>query len=378
MLCSMAFPFPHGGILPGPERLVYSLALSLRRKDIGVSVVTSFWNGGEPSDSVNGIQIYRASDSGDRAGIIGRAFGMNYATWGQKILHMREVFREADLVHAFSPLSSAAAIQKLGIPIVATFYHLARIRTARDALSVPWQYILERHTFRHADMIITPSLASRKDLEKAFRVPRDRIRLIPLGVEAPSERLPEGRDERKILYVGILERRKGIEALIRATAQLRPDYPDLHLTIVGRGPSRSKLERLARMLNLHGSVSFPGYVSDTELRRLYARSGIFVLPSLQEGFGIVLLEAMVHGLPVVTTAAGSIPEVVENCAICVRPGDTGALAAGLRRVLDDASLRQELSDRGKKHVLRNFSWEATAEKTVELYQSLVGREMSRR
>ena len=371
LLCSIVFPSPNSGILPGPERLVHRLATSLRDKQVRVRVITSFWNGGRPTERVDGIQIHRGPSSGDRAGMIGRAFAMHYLTWGRQVLRMTKVFRDADVVHALSPLSSVRAIRKLGVPVVAHFHHLARIRKPRDALSVPWQNFLERHTFRHADLVTAASRATGKDLENAFRIPKDRIRILPYGVDVPQDHPSEKRDERNLLYVGIFERRKGIETLIRAVARLRPDYPDLRLTIAGDGPSRPHLERLAQKLDLRGRIAFPGHVSDAELERLYARSGIFVLPSLQEGFGLVLLEAMAHGLPVVTTTAGAIPEVVGDCAICVRPGDTKALTAGLRRVLDDAALRQDLSKRGRERVVK-FSWDAMAQKALEVYDSLGG------
>ncbi len=170
--------------------------------------------------------------------------------------------------------------------------------------------------------------------------------------------------------MGILEHRKGIDLLIRAAAQLLPDYPDLSLTLVGRGPQRSALEALALRLGLRKHVNFLGYVGDDELQDLYARSGLFAFPSLQEGFGLVLLEAMAHGLPVVTSATASIRETVGEYAIGVRPGGVESLASGLRRVLDDAALARYLSTRGREHVMANYSWDATAERFLDIYQSV--------
>lgn len=371
VLLSIVYPVPHGGIHPGPERVVHRLAATLAKKHVAVSVLTSYWNGGSSRDTVDGVRVFRVPSSGDRIGRIGRAFGLHYITWGKNVLRAKEAFEGADVAHSMCPIPSVAAIKALGLPIISTFHHRARIRLPRDLASVPSLALLERHTFRHSDVVATPSRASREELERYYHVPGDRIHVLPHGVDAPSNVSSSGTDAKELLYVGILERRKGIHVLIQAMARLRPDYPELHLTIAGSGPARLELEGMAVRLGLQDRVTFLGYVKDADLEHLYARSDLFVFPSFQEGFGIVLLEAMGHGLPVVTTTAGAIPEVVGDCAICVEPGRVDSLIGGLRQVLDDASFRGDLSRRGRNHVLRNFSWDSTAKQALELYRSLV-------
>ncbi len=370
VLTCIVFPEPRGGILPGPERLTHRLASALRGKRVDVSIVTSFWNGGNGTDVVDGITVHRVLSSGDLAGAFGRAFGMHYVSWARKVLDATKALRGTDVIHALSPLSSARAFKRGGLPMVATFQHLARIRSAADLLSVPWQHMLEQWTYRHAALVTTPSRASSEDLRRRFHVPGERIRVVPYGVDVPRNSPLPDRDPRRILCVGILERRKGIDLLIRAAAQLLPDYPDLSLTLVGRGPQRSELEALAMKLGLGKRVNFLGYVRDDELQDLYARSGLFAFPSLQEGFGLVLLEAMAHGLPVVTSATASIRETVGEYAIGVTPGGVESLASGLRRVFDDAALARYLSTRGREHVMANYSWDATAERFLDIYQTV--------
>lgn len=334
-------------------------------------MVTSFWNGGNPADLVDGVRIYRVSSSGDFAGPLGRTLALHYVTWGWKVRRVKEAFEGADVVHALSPLSSVSAIKASGIPVVSTFYHRSRIRAPLDLASVPWQAVLEKHALRHSDVVITPSRASSEDLKSHFRIPTSKIRIVPLGVDMPDRVPPERKGAEEIMFVGILESRKGIDVLIQAMSRLGTEHPELRATIVGEGPARSELEMLVRKLDLRDRVRFVGFVEDAVLERLYDRSDIFAFPSLQEGFGIVLLEAMARGLPIVTTSAASIPEVVGDSAICARPGDAEAFAAALRQVVEDEGLRHGLSVRGRDHVLRSFSWELACQRTLEIYESVI-------
>lgn len=372
-LLSIVYPVPRAGVLPGPERLAHRLADTLHRCGNDVTVVTSFWNGGEARDTVDGIRIMRVATSGDRLGRVGRAFCLHYRTWGRCIPRLTEALRGADVIHALSPLSSAAALRQSGLPVVATFHHLTRLRTPMDVLTVPWHNRLERRTFRHVDVVVTPSEVSKADLVEGYGVPPERVRVIPYGVDVPAALVASARNPSAILFVGILERRKGLQFLLNAMALLRRDFPQMRLRVVGQGPSGPELQRLARRLGFGDRIVFLGHVEDLELERLYASSGIFAFPSLQEGFGFAPLEAMAHGLPVVTTTAGSLPEVVQDAAICVPPGDPEALAGALRRLFEDAPLREALAARGREHVMRAFSWDATAQRLLDLYRSLAAR-----
>ena len=131
-----------------------------------------------------------------------------------------------------------------------------------------------------------------------------------------------------VLYVGRLYRRKRVEVLLRAAAALAGRIPELQVRIVGNGPCAAALHRLAGQLNLSGTVAWRGDVSRAELAAEYNRSGLFCLPSVQEGFGIVLLEAMAAGKPIVASRAAAIPEVAPHGAL-VKPEDPEALAAAI-------------------------------------------------
>jgi glycosyltransferase involved in cell wall biosynthesis len=212
-------------------------------------------------------------------------------------------------------------------------------------------------------------------------IPAGRVAVIPLGVEPNFQPI---RDEaflnalrhkyvlpaRIVLYVGTLEPRKGLDTLVAAFAILATDLPH-DLVIAGkRGWYTEGLFRQVTQLGLESRVHFTDYVPDEDLPGLLNLADLFVFPSRYEGFGLPPLEAMACGVPVVTTTAASLPEVVGNAALLVPPGDAEALTAALRRGLTDAGLRADLRGRGMERA-RCFTWEATARRTLQVYEELL-------
>jgi glycosyltransferase involved in cell wall biosynthesis len=166
--------------------------------------------------------------------------------------------------------------------------------------------------------------------------------------------------------------RKGIRFLLRAIAELRPDFPDIQVVIAGDGFEREELEELAKELEIDDCTEFLGWVPNAELPRLYRAAAASVIPSLEEGFGIPAAEAMGCEIPVVASDAGGLPEVVEDgvTGYVVPKGDAGAIAAALRKLLDDPERAHEMGVAGRKRSLERFSWELTAEKIEAVYESL--------
>ena len=151
---------------------------------------------------------------------------------------------------------------------------------------------------------------------------------------------PAGEWPFTVLYVGRLYRRKRVEVLLRAAAMLRDRIPELEVRIVGNGPCAPALHRLWRELKLETAVTWLGDVSRSQLVDEYRRAGVFCLPSVQEGFGIVLLEAMAAGKPIVASHAAAIPEVAPH-AVLVDPDDAEALAAGLEKTYRSEAMRAD-------------------------------------
>ncbi|HNP88183.1 MAG TPA: glycosyltransferase family 4 protein, partial [Kouleothrix sp.] len=168
--------------------------------------------------------------------------------------------------------------------------------------------------------------------------------------------------------------RKHVADLLRALPLVRRAVPQVRAIIVGDGPEHGALLALAAQLGLGDSVRFTGALPDDELMRMYRRADVFCLPSVQEGFGIVFLEAMASGLPVVATSAAAIPEVVpqRQSGMLVPPGDINALVAALIELLGDAALRRAYGLAGQAHVVQ-FDWERVADVFLQQVAPLMPR-----
>lgn len=217
-----------------------------------------------------------------------------------------------------------------------------------------------------ADRIIAVSDFTRRDIARLLPPAADRTTVIH---EAPDDALSaESRSDNSafILFVGTLEPRKNVSALLRALARL-PE--DLSLVVAGAdGWGEAEPGRLAAELGVRERVSLAGRVSDAELDALYRGARAFAMPSLSEGFGLPVLEAMARGTPVVCADAGALPEVAGDAALLHAPSDDAALAAHVLALWRDDALRAEYSRRGLARAAQ-FSWRAAAEQTARVYRA---------
>jgi len=261
------------------------------------------------------------------------------------------------------------------------------------ALALPWAFPLRRRLVlrvalsrirRQADIVIAPSAAVREDVVRHLKLDGEKITIIPYGCEErfrPANdpvRLARTRTryhlpDRYVLFVGALEPRKNVTALVKAFSLLRAEQVgDLKLVIAGgRGWGYEGLFKTIEALGLGDHVSFLGFVEEEDLPDLYRGALLFVYPSLCEGFGLPILEAMGCGTPVVTSNTSSMPEVAGDAAILVEPTKPKVLASAMARVLGDDELREELRRKGIARA-RGFSWDAAARKTLEVYRGLAG------
>jgi len=241
------------------------------------------------------------------------------------------------------------------------------------------RFMLARAT-KQATRIVTDSQYSRKCIQETFDVPDERVRVIypgfPHGMnpdESPVDgsRLEALKVRRPyVLFVGILKPHKNVQGLLRAFSLVPCDKRRLfQLVIVGKKDSfYSSLMDLARKLSLDEQVVFTGTVTTDDLRALYADATLLVLPSLNEGFGYPVLEAMSFGVPVVVSNTSSLPEVAGPAGILVDPRDTQSIANGIERLLCDDDLRQILSQRGREQA-QLFSARKFALDHLEVYRA---------
>ena len=235
-----------------------------------------------------------------------------------------------------------------------------------------------------ASRVVTISESSKRDIVAELGVAEDRIVVAEPGVDharfgpaAPdavaAARARHGLPEQYLLFVGTIEPRKDVSALLRAFELLPPATRRAHPLVLvgGRGwladETMAEVERMAAA----GDVVWTGYVSEADLPAIYSGASLFVFPSVYEGWGIPVVEAMACGTPAITTTSSSLPEAAGDAAVLVEPGDLEALARAIERVLGDGTLRAGMVERGRAHAAR-FPWRRPAERVLALLDDVGG------
>ncbi len=241
-----------------------------------------------------------------------------------------------------------------------------------------------RLAIERADMLIAVSESTRRDLIERMGAPADRIVVTHEAADPRLARVTDatrleavrqryGLPEQFVLSLGAMEPRKNLSRLLEAFAALAPAVrKDVSLVVAGaKGWLNDSVHEQVNKLGLGDSVRFAGYIEEEDLAAVYSLATVFAYPSLWEGFGLPVLEAMACGTPVLTSNLSSLPEVAGDAALLVSPSDVDAIAEGLGRLLEDAALRRELSERGYRRAA-HFSWERCARETVAVYQTVAG------
>jgi glycosyltransferase involved in cell wall biosynthesis len=223
---------------------------------------------------------------------------------------------------------------------------------------------LARDAAKRADAIIAVSEFTAGQVRSLLSVQR-KIHVVPHGVH-PARLSP--RTDKMILHVGSIQRRKNLIRLIEAFEALPAGWKLVLAGGSGYGSEevRARLERSKR----RADIETPGYVSPAELERLYDRASIFAFPSLGEGFGIPVLEAMVRGIPVVSSERTATAEVAGDAALVVNPLDSSAIAGALERIIESEELQAQLRRAGVAQAAK-FSWERAVRSTREIYETLI-------
>jgi glycosyltransferase involved in cell wall biosynthesis len=295
--------------------------------------------------------------------------------WEQLVLPWQRM----DLLHSMAFVTPLI----LPWPAVVTVYDLSFVHYPETFTGGRRAYLklFTRLSCRRAQRIIAISESTRRDIVQQWGIPAAKISVAYPGVGGefaclPADQVAAFRQRRQlpdpfILHVGTLQPRKNLVRLVRAVGRLRDGGLDATLVLAG-GPGwlYSEILKEIERLNLQQSVLLPGYVPADELVEWYNAAAVLAYPSLYEGFGLPVVEAMACGTPVVTTSASSMPEAAGDATLQVDPHDTEALAEALRRVLTDQSLRNELRQRGVAQAAR-FTWRETAAATADVYRQVL-------
>lgn len=300
--------------------------------------------------------------------------------WAQAVLPGR--LKDHDLVH----FSKNLGVFGLPIPAVVTVYDLTQLLFPEmfPAVDVWYWRTLQRLTVRQAARVIAISHNTAADVRRFYGVAPERVRVIypacgahfkPAPPDAIARvRATYGLEAPYVVHVGHLDRKKNLPLLVEAFAQFRhaTGFPG-KLALVGEVYPRTADAHLGptiERLGLQAQVVFTGGVPDDDLPALYSGAMMAAFPSRHEGFGLVALEAMACGAPLITSAAGAVAEVVADAAVVLASIEPAGLAAALQQLYQDPARRADLRARGLERA-RAFSWEAAARETLALYREVV-------
>ncbi|MFN2587085.1 MAG: glycosyltransferase family 4 protein [Actinomycetota bacterium] len=298
--------------------------------------------------------------------------------------------RDFDVVHDNQCLGYGLLRIAREIPVVATVHHPITVDRHLAIAEAPgrrerarlWRWYgftrMQARVARRLPRLLTVSAASRTDTARAFGVPEHAIGIVHNGVDPDLFRpLDHVRavPGRIIAIVSADLPMKGVVHLVEALAKVRTERA-ADLVLAGHGADSPGFRAAARRYGVEDAIRFAGRVDKLELVGLYAQAQAAVVPSLYEGFSFPAVEAMSCGVPLVTTRGGALPEVAGRhgeTALLVPPGDAGALASAIGRVLDDGRLRARLARAARRRALERFTWRSSAEATVEEYRRVLDR-----
>ncbi|HEX4169869.1 MAG TPA: glycosyltransferase family 1 protein [Bryobacteraceae bacterium] len=272
----------------------------------------------------------------------------------------------ADLFHALNQRIEKRPARH----VVATFHDLFVMTGEYSSPEFRARFTEQaRRAADRADLIIAVSEFTARQVSELLTVEPARIRVVPHGVQMPPGPL-QGRREPLILFVGAIQARKNVTRLVEAFETLPPPW---RLVLAGAPNGFKAAEILAR---IHESssrerIEVTGYIAQESLNRLLSRASIFAFPSLDEGFGMPVLDAMAWEIPVVTADASALREIGSGAALLVDPHSVAAIAEALRRLAEQEWLRVEMIRAGKVKV-KEFSWQQAVDKTYAVYKELTG------
>jgi glycosyltransferase involved in cell wall biosynthesis len=280
----------------------------------------------------------------------------------RRLLQEPVVPRGADLFHALNQRLPRARFRHP----VATFHDLFVLTGEYSTPEFQLRFAEQARHAAQAEAIITVSEFTAGQVHELLGVERSRIHVVRHG--ATWRKSGGAPREKVILHVGAIQRRKNIIRLVEAFESVPAPW---RLILAGsNGFGAEAILRRIESSPARERIHLPGYVTEEKLDALYQRAGVFAFPSLDEGFGMPVLDAMAAGVPVVTSNRSALPEVAGDAALLVNPFDTGALAAALHDLTADEELRTRLAILGTERA-RRFTWESAIQQTWQVYRSLL-------
>jgi glycosyltransferase involved in cell wall biosynthesis len=274
------------------------------------------------------------------------------------------LWRSCELFHGLNQRVDSARYRRT----ISTFHDLFVLTGDYSTSEFRQRFAAQaRLAAQRSDLIIAVSAFTAGQVRDLLNVEASRIRVIHHGVSPPPA--AGGATiarEPMVLFTGSLQHRKNVLRLIEAFERAAPS----DWTLVLAGSTGFGAEEILRRAGQNQRIVVTGYVSNDELNRLYSRAAVFAFPSLDEGFGMPVLDAMARGVPVLTSNKSALPEVAGDAALLVEPASVDSIETGLKKLIEDEALRTELSNRGIERA-RQFSWGKAVEETWQVYGELL-------
>ena len=298
---------------------------------------------------------------------------------------LRNKRQRYDIVHDNQGLAYALITIKNWLPTIATVHHpvtIDRKIAVRSASNIwkkmqQWRWYsfigMQKRVARTLSHIITVSKTAGRDISRDFNISPARFRIIPNGISTdlfyPIPEIP--REKNQLIATNSADMPlKGLYYLLKAVAIVAQTRA-VKLTVVGTPKKNGYSQRLIQQLGIGNIITFTGRIAHERFVREYARATVAVVPSVYEGFGLPVGEAMACAVPVISTTGGALPEVVGDAGILVPPADPDALAHAILTILEQPQLAQGLGQAGYRRVQQHFTWKKAAEKTVAVYREAI-------
>jgi glycosyltransferase involved in cell wall biosynthesis len=368
-------------IIGGISRHCQGLAEALAQMGNEVSIVT-ISHGELPSyEEKNGVKIFRVNANRMLDDFIDWVLDFN-TLLNDKV---SKLYQESPFdvlhIHDWLTVFAGESIKNEKIPFITTV-HSTEYGRSNHSNSVLSNNIrkLEDQMISYSDEIIVASKFMEYDVKSQYLPDPYKVNVIPNGIDVSRYSIQVDKitirrmygvteEDYLILYVGRLEPVKGIDYIIKSAPIILEKYPKSKFIVVGEGGFKDKLVKMAQSNGSKDSIFFTGFLKDKALDRLILSSDIFTIPSIYEPFGIVALEAMAAGIPIVASNVGGLSEILNNeyNGILFPPRDHNSLAEGVIKLLDDSELYHKIRNNGKVLVSKKFTWSQIAEETIKVY-----------
>ncbi|MEM1515477.1 MAG: glycosyltransferase family 4 protein [Candidatus Bathyarchaeia archaeon] len=375
-------------IIGGISRHCEGLAYNLAKKGHNVHVITLEFPGAPHYEERDGVKIHRVPIE------LGHP---NFIIWTLIFNHFMEKrvadisrYEKINIIHAHDWLVAPASIDSkhyLGVPLVSTIHstevgRAQGIHNSDSFLINGFEWWLTYESKR----VIVASYAMKREVEEHFRLPSDKVIVIPNGIDISKYEVNNvNRDDVKrrfgidpsekiVLFIGRLAPQKGVKYLIMAAPKIFECHPEARIVIVGNGWIKDYLCNLAHSTGYSHKILFLGFLSDQDLIKLTLSSDVLVIPSVYEPFGIVALEGMAAGIPVVASNVGGLAEIIEHdrTGFLAYRENPDSIAWGVNKILSDPGYAHWLVQNAKRKVYEMYSWEAVARRTIEVYERTFG------